>query len=278
MARPGTLLPAGGFYGQTRVRHHAGGLLLSEVGHASARVLPRHAHQRAFFSLLLSGAYEEETGGRVLAYRPGTLGFHPPELEHADRVGTHGARFFTVEVEAAWLERVRELRPTAGMPVLLPAEASWMARHLYRECLRSLPGTALAVEALVLDLLVEACRVPPAADRRRPQWLKRVHEALHADPFRRWTVTALAAEVGRHPVHLARTVRRHEGRTLGDLARDVRIEAASTLLSRKTLTVAEVALQAGFADQSHFTRVFRRVTGLTPGAWRREPADPCSSS
>lgn len=262
------VLSAGRFYGRARAHYDAGGVLLSEVAHERARELPLHGHQRAFFSLLLSGSYEEQAAGRTLAYAPGTLGFHPPALTHRDRIGPDGGRFFTVELEPAWLDRVRELQPVSWAPALLPGAPSWLAGRLYRECTWPRPGSALAVEALVLELLVEAGRIRCDA-RRRPEWLGRVHEALRSEPFRRWTLAALSKQVGVHAVHLSRAFRRFEGRSVGDLAREVRIHAAARLLSEAAVPLAEVALQAGFADQSHFTRVFRAVAGLTPAVWRR---------
>jgi len=41
-------------------------------------------------------------------------------------------------------------------------------------------------------------------------------------------------------------------------------------LTRTALSMAEVALAAGFSDQSHFARVFRQMVGVSPGRWRRE--------
>lgn len=55
---------------------------------------------------------------------------------------------------------------------------------------------------------------------------------------------------------------------------DVRVERAQELLLRGNLGLVDVALQLGFAGQSHLTRVFRRVAGATPGAWRRAHGRP----
>jgi transcriptional regulator GlxA family with amidase domain len=49
-----------------------------------------------------------------------------------------------------------------------------------------------------------------------------------------------------------------------------RIERAKQLLRSTSLTPSEVALSTGFADQSHFTKVFRRIAGTTPGRFRAE--------
>ena len=48
-----------------------------------------------------------------------------------------------------------------------------------------------------------------------------------------------------------------------------RIERAKTLLGDTKRPLAEIALECGFTEQSHFTKVFTRLVGVSPGAWRR---------
>ena len=59
------------------------------------------------------------------------------------------------------------------------------------------------------------------------------------------------------------------GLPLAAHVRALRVEAARRLLRGSTLTLSDVATAAGFADQSHLTRVFKRATGLTPAGYRR---------
>jgi AraC family transcriptional regulator len=86
------------------------------------------------------------------------------------------------------------------------------------------------------------------------------------------TLAALAARVGVHPVHLSRTWRRFRGSSLGDALKRLRIEEARRRLAGGREPLAQVALDLGFADQAHFTRVFGRVAGETPGRYRRRTA------
>jgi AraC-like DNA-binding protein len=51
-----------------------------------------------------------------------------------------------------------------------------------------------------------------------------------------------------------------------------RVELAKDLLRDRETSLSEIALRCGFADQSHFTRVFTRWAGVSPGAWRRDMA------
>jgi len=62
--------------------------------------------------------------------------------------------------------------------------------------------------------------------------------------------------------------------TVGSTVRGIRIQRASELLAAATLPVSSVALSVGYLDVTHFIRIYKRATGLTPGQWRREHT-PC---
>jgi AraC family transcriptional regulator len=104
--------------------------------------------------------------------------------------------------------------------------------------------------------------------RAAPRFVGRAHELLHdrfAEPLR---IGDVALEVGVHPSSLARAFQRHYGCTPGDLVRLLRVDRASRLLSGSNLPLASIAREVGFSDQSHFSRTFKRATGMTPGAFR----------
>ena len=82
------------------------------------------------------------------------------------------------------------------------------------------------------------------------------------------TLTELSALVGVSADHLAKTFRLHEGCTVGQYVRNLRVEWACTRLAKSLDPLAEIALTAGFSDQSHFAKVFRRKMQMTPSAFR----------
>lgn len=71
-----------------------------------------------------------------------------------------------------------------------------------------------------------------------------------------------------NPVYLARAFRKRYGCLPAEYVRRLRVEAASEALARSGRPLAQVALEAGFTDQSHFSRQFRRLTGMSPGRYR----------
>lgn len=95
---------------------------------------------------------------------------------------------------------------------------------------------------------------------------------MHAQLDRPVRVADLAREAGVHRVHLGRAFRDEFGETVGDYHRRIRIEWASRELALGAPGVTAVAQRAGFADQSHFTRFFKRIMGMTPVAWTRKHA------
>ncbi len=131
------------------------------------------------------------------------------------------------------------------------------------------PLSPLAVEALILEVLVEASRAGgEERARSRPKWLRQAHDLIHESVGRPLTLSSIAHEVGIHPAHLARTFRAYYRRSIGDYVRRLRVERAARELSDGGASIAEISLRSGFFDQSHFSRVFRDHTGITPAAFR----------
>lgn len=267
----GRNLKRGEFYGRVLRKHEGGGFVLSELRHETGRALPEHSHELAYFCLLLGGGYTEQlsTRRRIL-YTPFTLAFHPPGTSHRDEIGRGGGRFFSVEIGDGWMARLREY--ASDVPRVTVAseggELVWLATRLYREYSAMDACSPLAIEGLVLEMLARTVRGQVAGERRAPRWLSKAMEMLRADFRRNLTVGEVAAEVGVHPFHLSKVFRRFHRQSIGDYVHGLRIQSACAQLSDPSLDLTAIALANGFADQSHFTRVFKQLTGTTPGALR----------
>jgi len=107
-----------------------------------------------------------------------------------------------------------------------------------------------------------------AAARGMPE-LIRALEAIQARIDDPPGIEELATMCGLTPAHFSRLVRRVFHLTPGQLAMKARIDEALHRLTTTGQSLAEIALSTGFCDQSAFTRHFRRLTGLPPGAFRQ---------
>jgi AraC family transcriptional regulator len=265
-------LQPGQFFGAVRRTGNLAGLVLSDVEHCRPRRMPRHGHSAAYFCLLLAGSYREVLGRREFCYDRCGIFYHPAGTDHWDEIGPAGGRIFIVELEQAWLERVRSLaiRRALEHPVfmhggLVPA----LGLRLYRELHRADDCSPLVVEGLMLEMLGETARNARRRQPRPPAWLPRVLDCLREELEVNWTLAALARETGVEPAELSRTFRRHQGETLGEHLRRQRVAfVCERLTAAPEASLADLAAAAGFADQSHLTRTFRRLTGTTPGAFQ----------
>lgn len=99
--------------------------------------------------------------------------------------------------------------------------------------------------------------------------LRRVTELMQSDLSADVTMSDLASACGLSVSYFARAFRQSTGQPPHRWLLEQRVARARTLMSSPALPLADVALACGFADQSHFTRVFKSLVGASPGVWRR---------
>lgn len=110
-----------------------------------------------------------------------------------------------------------------------------------------------------------------------PPWqLARACDKLEADIGGKLPLQAIAAELGLSVSHFSRAFRASTGLPPYRWLLHHRVRTAKRLMSVRGLSLSEVAISAGFANQSHFTRVFSEIAGISPGAWRRDALGPAS--
>jgi AraC family transcriptional regulator len=249
----------------------AGGFTLTEGIHAGGSFLPWHTHPGPTICYVLEGGFTEYSGHSAVTCTPTTLKVMPAGERHCDRFDRGGARGLLIEAAPS---RVESIRPYSG----LLEELVWfhggvlaaIAHRVHREFRRMDEAAPLAIEGLLLELLASASRRRgEPVSGTPPAWVGEARDIIHADPVRRRTLTELAAQVGVHEVTLARAFRRAYGCSVGEYVRRLRIERAVEELGHTDRPLAEIALGAGFSDQSHFSNVFRRHTGISPSSYRR---------
>ncbi|TWB91134.1 AraC-like DNA-binding protein [Bradyrhizobium macuxiense] len=131
--------------------------------------------------------------------------------------------------------------------------------------------TMLAFTAHVAQTYGGMRRVAELARGGLAPWqMKRACERLDADLGGKLSSQQIAAEFGLSVSHFSRAFRISTGQPPHQWLLRQRVEAAKQLMGVRELPLAEIAISAGFANQSHFTRVFSAVVGVSPAVWRRE--------
>jgi AraC family transcriptional regulator len=264
-------LDSGSFFGQTQERWTVAGIIVLESSYHIDHAVPPHEHSAAFFDLVLEGGCSEVVGTHVRDRDRSTLAFHPAGEVHSSRWHGVAPRCFHIEIPAALLSRATEYASIPDHPVHAAGEVtSLLALRLYREFRQRDEISPLVIEALALELLAESARrTYSKPDRLEPRWLNAVRDLLEARFTDHLTLHGVAESVGVHPAHLARVFRRFHGCTVGDYVRRLRIEYACDRLLTTDAPLAEIALAAGFSDQSHFSNTFKRQRGLSPANFKK---------
>jgi AraC family transcriptional regulator len=263
------LLP-GCSHGKTLKSLEVAEFIITENIHPAGGEISEHAHENAHFCFVLQGSYSEFDGRRELLCKPSTLTFRPPGEVHRDYFYDRDVRVFIIEIPPKWIEKLRDQSIRLGRAEEFKGgPLPQLVARLNREFHQTDAAASLIIEGLTLELMAEAARYSAGGGGQKiPCWLKQAEALIRAHFSENLRLEQLASEVGVHPVHLATVFRRKYHLTVGEYIRRLRIEYACLALAQGEKPLGTIALEAGFANQSHFSGAFKRMTGFTPAAYR----------
>lgn len=227
----------------------------------SRACVPEHAHDWPLLSLFVIGAYSNQTEmGETSISGPSAV-FYAAGAAHRNVAGAEGFEQIEIEFDPAWLKGPQ--LPRRPVLRLVGARAGAEAQALVKVCCQGVTEERLlsALRRFLETALLESTT-------RNPDWLGDITRRLKDDPARK--VSDLAQEAGLHPSWLGAAYRRAAGEGLMDTAARFRVERAARALRETDLPFASIATDAGFCDQSHMIRTFRRVLGRLPTTVRED--------
>jgi AraC family transcriptional regulator len=246
------------------------GFVFTVGTHAAKSVLPEHAHDDPTVCYVLRGRFTEHSRGETADCGSETLKVTPAGEPHWNRFCDTQTRGLRIDVDRARFASAPSIFRILDQRLYSKGgTAGELARRLVYELSADDDAGLIAAEGLALELLAELSREPaPRTTPRPPHWLFVADELIHEAYANRVAIGEIARTVGVHPATLARGYRTTFGCTVGERIRRLRVEHAARALLQTVEPLSEVALGAGFYDQSHFTNTFRRYLGVTPAEYR----------
>ena len=228
-----------------------------------------HAHENASISLLLSGTYEEDLSGKQFKRIPGDLKFIAAGEVHRCNKYAPGTRKINLDLHTNLLEQSTALADqlSSRAPQTLPAKFTLL--KLYHELDDMGSHSATSAELLLYELFNP---IHPAGIKKHntiPLWAFRLKELLNDEWDKPFQLDDLSTRLGVHPVTISRYFPLYFSSTLGNYIKQIKVDKALALIKGTPLPLTEIAYTCGFADQAHFTRIFKAVTGYLPKEFRK---------
>ena len=243
------------------VLHKSSGAIVRRVVDLSDARVPEHAHDWPVLSIFVLGGYVNQTelgqrvidGPSVVLYGAGS--------PHRNTALSVGFEQIEIEFDPGWLGGTA--LPRAPVSHWLGGQVGFMARSLAQYC-----SGAISTAGIRTAICQFLWTVREPRERARAAWVDVISQRLREDTSLK--VHQLAKKLGRHPSWMGSAYRQATGEGLLEAAARFRVECASRLLRETDQPYACVALEAGFCDQSHMNRSFRRILGRVPTAVRHD--------
>jgi AraC family transcriptional regulator len=240
------------------------GAIASLTALPAGRRVAGHVHANPYLALHVLGSYRDRDGsGEISINGPAAL-FFPAGSAHEMAIGGSGLATVIVEFDSA------ALRYAVGGAAGLKRSRSWVGGEIGRHANRLAHAWLSDMSERRRFGLTAAflnAALATAQHCRAPSWLVRL-EALVDAEYRAPNVERWAKQIGVTRPWLVRAYRHWRGEGLGEMLRRRRVEAAAILLESTDLQLAEIAVEAGFCDQSHMNRAFGKILRRTPAVAR----------
>lgn len=251
----------------TLSEHRGSWFAVSMINYAPTFALPRHRHADFCTQTVLSGVFSERGWKHKSSFLAGETLLRPRGFEHANDASGQSAAALFVRLtgpapHAALQEAVLRCCPISSADQRLAALAGSIGRELRQQDDLSVN----AIEALTVEYLIRLLRLSRRLrgghdEARIAEQCAKLISARLGSPL---CVDALALELGVSRFTLNRAFQRSFGVGVSAYIRGARVRLASTQIAQTNRPLAAIASAAGFADQSHMTRCFQRVLGVTP--------------
>ena len=248
------------------------GLVFTQAAYAPSQYLSSHSHELTNVSLIFKGGFVETFGGRSEDCEQFSLIVKPAGEVHTDQYGCAGAECLHIEIKDQRLDAMQPFSSVLDRAAHVRGpDLATVGLRIQSELRRMDNASVVSIEGLFFEALAQIVRSGAKQSLAgRPEWLCRAKDFIHEHFTESFSLLCIAQHAEVHPTYLARAFRRHYDCTVGDYLRRLRVAFAMEQLVRGDQPLSDLAVRAGFYDQSHFSHTFKLHTGMTPARFRAE--------
>lgn len=260
---------SGEFRGDTYQTVAFDGVIATETEY-DYRFIDWHYHENPYFSLTTFGTCRDSNRHETFECATDSLLFHNCQEPHYNSKTDSLTRGFQVELNQNWCRNFEiDLESLPKSAIILNPNIKLSFYNIYKESKLSDDTSNLTIDSLLLQIFETMRGIEKISLSTTPLWVKKIDEILHDNFDQPLTLQELSNELDVHWVHLSRDFPRYFRSNFSQYLRKIRVEKSLNLLRNQSLSLTEIALICGFADQSHFIRSFKTFHGITPKKFRQ---------
>lgn len=224
-----------------------------------------HCHENPHFSLVIGGGNIEKRRSTSFERLPGMVTFYHAGEAHQNSYRASGSSHINIEITSAFLQNNSLDIEQRSKSWLSQPDAAMLILKMYKESQTADDFSADTIKLLLFELLSD----DNMDGKYRPSWVNKLEKLLNDHWNETPSLNDLSAAAGVHAITISKHFGKYFGCTFGQYMRKQKVARAIMLMKRTDATLTEIAYECGFADQSHFIRTFKQLTGLLPREYQR---------
>lgn len=221
-----------------------------------------HAHEKPMISFVLYGHNTEIRACKTLERAAGSVNFYRAYEQHKNIYNRFPSKHISLELDAQFLAQYEYSETDVELAVQKNQDSIFTFIKLMNEAQTSDLQSKSAVEMLFLAFMEGGLHAKE--ETQLPDWMKSVRDHLNDRWNENVSLEELARDVNIHPTTISKFFRKYFQCTFGEYMRKLKVVRSIHLLHQSNHSLTEITYQCGFSDQSHFTRVFKSMTGYLP--------------
>lgn len=224
-----------------------------------------HYHENPHLCFLFQGGDIERRNNLSYERKTGDVYFYYSGEKHASISRKSVSKNTNIEFEKTFLETHKISESQIEKAIKNNLDAKFLILKIQQEMLIDDDCSRLAIQTLLLNLI--SCS-KNSVDESDPEWVRTLDDLLNDKWNEPLTLEELSIATGKYPTTISKHFRKYFSCTLGEYLRKLKINKSISLIKNSQMSLTDIALHCGFADQSHFTRNFKRLTGFLPKEFR----------
>ncbi len=261
------VLSEGEYLGQNVTQLRKGGLIITKCNYMEGLSSNWHYHENSFFTFILKGGSIEKRKKEEFFCSPGMVLLYLPNEPHRNLNYKKNSRNFTIEIEDGWLNKFGLKEIPKSLTIVNNPLVKNKILNILSELTEPDELSAITIETILLDSI--SILNSTKHEHRKPAWVYMLNNLLRDEFNFDGDLNQLSKILSIHPVTISKYFPKYFHSTIGDYIRKIKTEKSLSDLSKKSISLQEIASKYGFVDNAHYTKIFKKNTGLTPSQYRQ---------